>query len=143
MQVERFTILGSPVGLFGLENYEGSHLGQDPTGTSLWMSSLVMCKVLEQRSSSDVLKLGARKVVEIGAGLGLPALMARRLGCADVTVTDRDDAVVSLIEINAAAMYLESPEGEDWDGDVSSIPIRVAAYAYGEVSFHMHMSGRE
>lgn len=92
-----------------------------------------MCKALEERRNSDTLKFSSCKLVEIGGGLGLPTLMARRLGCSAATVTDRDDAVVSLIEINAAAMHLEDPGGEDWDGDVSSLPIRVAAYSYGEV----------
>lgn len=96
------------------------------------MSSLVLSQVLQQRAARDISSVSSCKTVEIGAGLGLTSLMAWRLGYSQVTATDGDDAVVSLIGINAAAVHLESDHGQDWDGDVSSLPFRVDRYSYGE-----------
>ena len=110
--VETFTISGKPVSVFGLDNYQGSHLGHDPTGSSVWMSSLVMSKILEERAAQG--QVQDRKIVEIGAGLGVASLMAWRLGCTNITVTDGDETVVSLIQINAAAVHMESDEGDTW-----------------------------
>ena len=128
--VETFTISGKPVSVFGLDNYQGSHLGQDPTVSSVWMSSLVMSKILEERAARG--QVQDRKIVEIGAGLGVASLMAWRLGCTNITVTDGDDTVVTLIQINAAAVHMESDEGDTWDADVSSLPLVVHEYRYGQ-----------
>ena len=123
-----FRIGGQPVGLFTLDRYNPDHGSDDPTGSSLWMSSLVLSKELERRTAD----LGSKTVIELGAGLGLASLMAHRLGCRHVTATDGVKVAVAMLEINVAAMHIESPEGEHWDGDVSSLPVEVVNYAYGE-----------
>jgi predicted nicotinamide N-methyase len=65
-----------------------------PYWAELWPSGVALARVVES------LDLGGRRVVELGAGLGLPSLAAA-LGGADVLATDWAEDAVALLSANA------------------------------------------
>jgi predicted nicotinamide N-methyase len=66
-----------------------------PYWAELWPSGTALARVVER------LELDGRRIVELGAGLGLPSLAAALRG-ADVLATDWADAAVALLHENAA-----------------------------------------
>lgn len=68
-----------------------------PYGLLLWPSALA----LAERLAAEPSLVAGRRVLEIGAGVGLPGLAAQHLG-ASVTQTDYQDAPLMLARRNAA-----------------------------------------
>jgi predicted nicotinamide N-methyase len=66
-----------------------------PYWAELWPSGIALARVVES------LELRGRRVLELGAGLGLPSLAAA-LGGADVLATDWAGEAVALLRANAA-----------------------------------------
>jgi predicted nicotinamide N-methyase len=66
-----------------------------PYWAELWPSGIALARVVES------LDVRGRRVLELGAGLGLPSLAAA-LGGADVLATDWADDAVALLRANAA-----------------------------------------
>lgn len=74
------------------------------SGASLWDCALVLAKWFDTESW-PVNSLKGKRVIEVGAGLGLPGLAAATLG-ADVIVTDRQPLIAAL-KRNISANHLE------------------------------------
>ena len=87
----------------------------DATGLELWGGGRYLANFLTIRPG--VVK-GCR-VLELGAGVGLPGLVASRCGAAEVLLTDGDARAVKLLEKNVAA----NPSSE--------CPVEAAVLAYG------------
>jgi hypothetical protein len=77
----------------------------DGTGLELWGGGRYLANFLTIRPG--VVK-GCR-VLELGAGAGLPGLVASRCGAAEVLLTDGDARAVRLLEKNVAANPSECP----------------------------------
>eukprot|EP00927_Polykrikos_kofoidii_P080321 TRINITY_DN77197_c0_g1_i1.p1 TRINITY_DN77197_c0_g1~~TRINITY_DN77197_c0_g1_i1.p1 ORF type:complete len:298 (-),score=47.45 TRINITY_DN77197_c0_g1_i1:23-916(-) len=69
------------------------------TGGVLWDAALVLCKYMERETDralafsheskmACVSSVVGRRVIELGAGLGLPSLVAQKLGAKEVVATD-------------------------------------------------------
>ena len=86
----------------------------DATGLELWGGGRYLANFLTIRPG--VVK-GCR-VLELGAGVGLPGLVAARCGAAEVLLTDGDARAVKLLEKNVAA-------------NPSECPVEAAVLAYG------------
>jgi hypothetical protein len=86
----------------------------DGTGMELWGGGRYLANFLTIRPG--VVK-GCR-VLELGAGVGLPGLVASRCGAAEVLLTDGDARAVKLLEKNVAA-------------NPSECPVEAAVLAYG------------
>jgi len=86
----------------------------DATGLELWGGGRYLANFLTIRPG--VVK-GCR-VLELGAGAGLPGLVAARCGAAEVLLTDGDARAVKLLERNMAA-------------NPSECPVEAAVLAYG------------
>ena len=63
----------------------------DLLGLDVWPAALELCEYLADNPS--IVK-GRRHVVELGAGVGLPGLLAAKLGACSVTLTDYEQRVV-------------------------------------------------
>ena len=75
-----------------------------------------------------------RSAVELGAGLGLPAIVAGRLGMRTVA-TDADEDVLSLLEANAAKDNAATAAGAGAGGAGAAaepVPVRVRRLKWGE-----------
>lgn len=72
-------------------------LEQFPYGLMLWASALG----LAERLGRDPAEVTGRRVLEIGAGVGLAGIVARWLG-AEVTQTDYQEEALTLCRVNAA-----------------------------------------
>ena len=66
-----------------------------PYGVALWPSSLALTHELEARGAA----LRGRRILELGAGTGLPGIVASALG-AHVVQTDRQSAALHLCRLN-------------------------------------------
>ncbi len=69
-----------------------------PYGLLLWASAIGLAERLAEQPEL----VRGRRVLEIGAGCGLPGLVARALGAARVTQTDYQEAALMLARRNAA-----------------------------------------
>lgn len=77
-----------------LDGAEG--LAHFPYGFLLWEAAIGLARYLD----AHVDLIAGRSVLEIGAGVGLPGLVARALG-AQVTQTDHQIGALALAEVNA------------------------------------------
>jgi predicted nicotinamide N-methyase len=73
-------------------------LAHIPYGFLLWESAVALAEVLVERSP----QIAGRRVLELGAGMGLPGLVARSLG-AEVWQTDHEPYTLTVAATNAAA----------------------------------------
>lgn len=79
---------------------EQKFLGEEdrlPYGVMLWPSSIALAHELVSRRAS----LPGQKVLELGAGTGVPGIVAATLGAA-VTQTDKSDVALHLAKMNIA-----------------------------------------
>jgi methyltransferase-like protein 23 len=77
--------------------YAESH-AQAPYGLLLWESAVALARLLHARSTL----VENKQVLELGAGVGLPGLVARSLG-AEVWQTDNLTAALEIARLNAHA----------------------------------------
>ena len=77
--------------------YAESH-AQAPYGLLLWESAVALARSLHHRS----MLVANKQVLELGAGVGLPGLVARSLG-AEVWQTDHLPAALEIAQLNARA----------------------------------------
>lgn len=70
----------------------------DPYGLVLWPSAIALALELSQRTDA----VRGRRVLELGAGVGLPGIAAAMLG-ARVVQTDRDERALALARENATS----------------------------------------
>ncbi len=82
-----------------------------PYGVALWPSCLALAHELASRAEN----LPNKTLLELGAGVGLPGLVARHLG-AEVTQTDFDPMALSVCALNAQVNGIEGIEclQADW-----------------------------
>lgn len=82
-----------------------------PYGFLLWESAVGLARHLAAHPEL----VAGKRVLELGAGVGLPGLVARSLG-AEVSQTDHQPGALSLIRINAADNGLPPPRTfiADW-----------------------------
>ena len=80
-----------------------------PYWAELWPSGVALARVVAE------LDLGGKRVLELGAGLGLPSLAAAACG-ADVLATDWADGAIALLRENATRNGIElQAERVRWD----------------------------
>ena len=75
----------------------GGATDDDATGLDLWRGATALASVLEGEEVEGM------HVVELGAGCGLPGLLAAKLGASAVLLTDKDPAVVEALRLSVAA----------------------------------------
>lgn len=78
----------------------------------VWPSALALCELLCERSQTSK----PTSILELGCGLALPSLIARKLGIPKVVATDRHALVPHFLERNAALNRLPKVEWRplDW-----------------------------
>eukprot|EP00537_Pseudo-nitzschia_pungens_P016617 CAMPEP_0172412476 /NCGR_PEP_ID=MMETSP1061-20121228/77930_1 /TAXON_ID=37318 /ORGANISM="Pseudo-nitzschia pungens, Strain cf. pungens" /LENGTH=380 /DNA_ID=CAMNT_0013148717 /DNA_START=107 /DNA_END=1249 /DNA_ORIENTATION=- len=82
------------------------------TGLTLWKASKYLCDYMV----SHAVELKNKRVLELGAGLGLNGLLAHRLGARSVVITDGDsDAMVALRKNIAVNQRQRPPHNNDND----------------------------
>lgn len=94
------------------ENYFlGELKGRLPYGVALWPSSIALAHDLVSRA----VDLRGRRVLELGAGTGLPGIVAASLG-ARVVQTDRDELAMAACKRNCERNRVETVEHRltDW-----------------------------
>jgi len=68
-----------------------------PKGATLWPAAIILCNFLA--SPEGIKLLSGKRVLELGAGVGLCGLLASRY-CEEVVMTDGDEMVVKMLESN-------------------------------------------
>lgn len=68
-----------------------------PFGLLLWESSIALAEALADQRD----RIAGKSVLELGAGVGLPGIVARYLGAAPVRQTDHISETLSLCRVNA------------------------------------------
>jgi len=93
------------------QRYLGGGTTKQPYGVILWPAAIALAHELASRGAA----LDGRKVLELGAGTGLPGLVAASLG-ARLTQTDRLDAALTICRENAQRNGISSIEYRiaDW-----------------------------
>ncbi|GAA6032471.1 hypothetical protein JCM8097_004777 [Rhodosporidiobolus ruineniae] len=87
----------------------------------VWNASEYMAKALAEKR----LQVEGEDVVELGAGAGVPGLMAARMGARSVTLTDYDDpALIANLRSNIALAFDKEPEVQK--------RIRALGHSWGE-----------
>lgn len=84
-----------------------------PFGLLLWESGLVLAEVIADTRG----KVAGRTVLELGAGAGLPGIIARYVGATSVRQTDHVSETLALCRLNAEANGVEGIERAiaNWD----------------------------
>lgn len=103
-----------------------------PYGVALWPSSIALAHELLARES----ELRGRRVLELGAGTGLPGIVAASLG-ADVTQTDRQEVALSICRRNGERngvrqVRYRTADWNSWDDGVRYDVIMGADILYAE-----------
>lgn len=89
----------------------GEMKGRLPYGVALWPAAIALAHDLVSRAD----ELRGRRVLELGAGTGLPGIVAASLG-ARVVQTDRDELAMSACKRNCVRNSVEAVEHRlaDW-----------------------------
>ncbi|HEX8458983.1 MAG TPA: 50S ribosomal protein L11 methyltransferase [Pyrinomonadaceae bacterium] len=92
-------------------HFLGELKGRLPYGVALWPAAIALAHELAARADD----LRGRRVLELGAGTGLPGIVAATFG-ARVVQTDRDELSMSACRRNVARNRVESIEHRlaDW-----------------------------
>jgi len=72
----------------------------------VWPSALALSEYLVEQAQKDP-STRPRSVLELGCGLGIPSLIARKLGVSRVVASDRHELVPFFLKRNAASNKLE------------------------------------
>jgi predicted nicotinamide N-methyase len=86
---------GTLVGFWEEQQFLSNARDQIPFGIALWSSAIALAHEIVERAS----ELHGGRVLELGAGTGLPGIVASSLG-AHVTQTDRQEVSMSLCRAN-------------------------------------------
>lgn len=86
---------GTLVGFWEEQQFLSEAQDRIPLGIALWSSSIVLAHEIAARAA----ELRGGRVLELGAGTGLPGIVASSLG-AHVTQTDRQEVSMSLCRAN-------------------------------------------
>ncbi len=107
-----------------------------PFGLLLWESALALSDALIE----DKTTIAGRSVLELGAGVGLPGIIARALGAAAVRQTDHISQALALCRANAEANGIEGIEVglANWDAwtDARSYDLIIGSDVVYERSAH-------
>lgn len=92
-------------------HFLGELKGRVPYGVALWPAAIALAHELASRGDG----LSGRRVLELGAGTGLPGIVAATLG-ARVVQTDRDELALSACKLNCGRNGVETAEQRlsDW-----------------------------
>jgi predicted nicotinamide N-methyase len=98
-----------------------------PYGLMLWASALA----LAQRLDTEPRIVVGRRVLELGAGIGLVGLVAQALG-AQVTQTDYHPDALALCRLNAernriSGIAVERGDWREWPTDLGDFPVVLGA----------------
>ena len=77
---------------------------RDETGHVAWQAMPVLCEFI--LSSRGRQLLTSARVLELGAGIGIPGLLAGRV-CTELIITDSNDAVVERLKRNVELNFGE------------------------------------
>ena len=93
------------------QRYLGEDRGRAPYGLALWPASIALAHELVSRAA----ELGSQRILELGAGTGLPGIVAATYG-ASVVQTDRLEEAVAIGRLNAERNGVRSIEHRlaDW-----------------------------
>lgn len=92
------------------------------TGAAIWNGANVATWYLENRLGSA--EMQGKSVVELGAGVGFTSLVANALGAAEVVVTDGNEDVLRLADVNIATNVEGAGEREAGKGMVRTARLR-------------------
>lgn len=109
-----------------------------PYGVALWPAAIALAHEVAERAEA----LRGRRVLELGAGTGLPGIVAASLG-AHVVQTDRHELALSMAVRNAARNHAPAIEQRladwvNWSDDARYDWIIGSDILYGE-SLHPHL----
>ncbi len=84
-----------------------------PYGVALWPSAIALAHELASRGKEA---FAGKAVLELGAGTGLPGIVAASLGAARVVQTDRDESALAVCRRNAERNGAQNTEHRlvDW-----------------------------
>ena len=109
-----------------------------PYGVALWPSSIALAYELASRGES----LAGKRILELGAGTGLPGIVAASLG-ARVVQTDREEAAMSVCKRNAERNGVTEIEHRlvDWTqwGDTERYDWIIGADILYGAAMHPHL----
>ncbi|MEO8561034.1 MAG: methyltransferase domain-containing protein [bacterium] len=93
------------------QRFLGIATGRPPYGVALWPAAIALAHDLAARADS----LRGLRVLELGAGTGLPGIVAASFG-AHVVQTDRQERALEQCRLNGAANHLDTIEYRlaDW-----------------------------
>jgi predicted nicotinamide N-methyase len=114
-----FLHTGAVITMAQEQQYLAREEGRLPYGTMLWPASLALAHELVARAD----QLRGKRVLELGAGTGVPGIVAASLG-AKVLQVDRSEAALHLCRINAqrnGTTHAEAREAE-WEAFHSDEP---------------------
>lgn len=119
-------------------HFLGELKGRLPYGVALWPSSIALAHELISRAD----ELRGRRVLELGAGTGLPGIVAASLG-ARVVQTDRDELAMSNCKRNGALNRVEVVEHrlDDWTSwkDAGQYDLIIGSDILYGVELHAHL----
>lgn len=131
---------GSVISREGENRFLGELKGRMPYGVALWPASIALAHELASREDD----LRGKAVLELGAGTGLPGIVAATLG-ARVVQTDRDELAMAACRRNCERNGVKSIEHRladwtDWDDPELYDWIVGSDILYGE-QLHTHLRG--
>lgn len=118
--------------------YLAEWAGRLPYGVVLWPAALALAHEIATRPDA----FRGRRVLELGAGTGLPGLVAAAYG-AQVVQTDRQAGAMAVCRLNgerngAAAIEYRAADWEAWDDNGRYDCVIGSDILYGE-EFHPHL----
>jgi predicted nicotinamide N-methyase len=119
-------------------HFLGELKGRLPYGVALWPSSIALAHDLISRAD----ELRGKRVLELGAGTGLPGIVAASLG-AHVVQTDRDELALSACKRNGARNRVGTVEHRlaDWTNweDAGKYDLIIGSDILYGVELHPHL----
>ena len=96
------------------------------TGTSVWASSIALAHVLDEAVAPAWWP--RQRVIELGAGIGLPGMVAAALGCREALLTDQ---YTHLLEANVEANFGSSSASQG-QSPATRVSVQAAALTWGD-----------